>query len=360
MDARDASPRSTTSTLSNITVRTDKHVDVRAMSSASPSISTPPTSLDDEASIRSEATKTGQAAEADGDVVMSQAPVEEAQGGADTAAGPSNTEGRRSARNSHKSVTTYNVQILAGTAIHTPTKYLEKHHKNVVHGDLQSLVKRKVVTPAKKTSLKRRSTGTDISDAIQKQLNAETAQAVRRRASVRVTDLRKDVLRNISGVRDAVAGTALGGKLRRSASEPHLKSAKSSSLSNSRKRSRQAADTEDEQQSEEVPEKVYLKPKTKTWLKQGLFVGQHREFNPRLSESQNRTKRRSKAVPESRVLPLPLFTCDRLLNEDPQHVFRDYKLPFDTYNPLPRKVKVEGWTKLGKSELFLHLTFNSN
>jgi palmitoyltransferase ZDHHC9/14/18 len=98
-------------------------------------------------------------------------------------------------------------------------------------------------------------------------------------------------------------------------------------------------------------EKIFSKPKSKVWLKQGLYVGQDRDFDPRLSESQNRAKKRAKRPGEVNVLPLPIFACERLLNEDPRHVFRDFKLPFDTYSPLPRKVKVDGWVKLNKSKI---------
>ena len=221
MAARDSSPSSTTSTRSNITVRTDKPADVRAMSSASPSISTPPTSLDDAASVLSEMTKLDHTVEADGEAVVLQT-ASEAQAVAaapapapaadDTLPSASTTEGRRSARTMRNAVTTYNVQILAGTAIHTPTKYLEKHHKNVVHGDLETLTKREFVTPPKKKWHKRKSTGTHYRDPVQDQLDVEVARAAKRRTSLRVTDLRKDVLRNLSGVGDTVASSVVGGK----------------------------------------------------------------------------------------------------------------------------------------------------
>ena len=100
-------------------------------------------------------------------------------------------------------------------------------------------------------------------------------------------------------------------------------------------------------QSAEPPEVAKSKPKV--WLKQGLYVGQDRDFDPRLSESQNRAKKRAKKSKERNVLPLPIFATDRLLNEDPKLVYRDFKLPFDTYHPLPRKIKVDGWVKLNKS-----------
>jgi palmitoyltransferase ZDHHC9/14/18 len=351
MAARDASPTSTSSTLSNITVQTEKQADVRAMSSASPSSSTPPTSLDDEASVLSEVAKM----DAAGGVLLTALvprPLEDNAHGTPHAPSPMpSTEGRRSARSSRKSVTTYNVQILAGTAIHTPTKYLEKHHKNVVHGSLEAIAKRENLAAAKKKAHRPRTASTGIDDPVEEQLVAEAAQAARRRTSSRMTDLRKEALRNLSGVGDLATNTMPEGKLlmqnglRRCASDSHLNlpGSQSSSLSK-----RPHSKTEDDSGTE--IDEAYLKPNTKVWLRQGLYVGQHREFNSRLSEGQNRAKKRSKKPHHNDVLPFPLFAADRLLNEDPHHVFRDFKLPFDTYNPLPRKVKVDGWVKLHKSK----------
>jgi palmitoyltransferase ZDHHC9/14/18 len=343
MAERDLSPTSTSSTLSNITVRTDKQGDARAMSSASPSISTPPTSLGDEASVVSEMTKVEQAVEVYEEAPGLQMIGDPAASAQTTTPDAANSDVRRPARASRKSVTTYNVQILAGTAIHTPTKYLEKHHKNVVHGSLESIAKKENATPMRKKMLKRKSETTDASDQIEEQLATEAAQAARRRTSSRVTDLRKEAFRNITA--DGKASTQ--GTLRRTASAPSLKPSQSASSAASLKRSRAAM--EDGSQAQE--EKIFSKPKSKVWLKQGLYVGQDREFDPRLSESQNRAKKRAKKpMDAASILPLPIFACERLLNEDPRHVFRDFKLPFDTYSPLPRKVKVDGWVKLNKSK----------
>jgi palmitoyltransferase ZDHHC9/14/18 len=349
MAARDASPTSTSSTLSNITVQTEKQVDVRAMSSASPSISTPPTSLDDEYSVLSDATKVEQLAESFATASMPRAP-DDAPETPLTALGMPPSEGRRSARSSRKSVTTYNVQILAGTAIHTPTKYLEKHHKNVLHGALDSTADKDGATPAKQRALTSTPASADVGDPVEEQLVAETAQAARRRTSSRVTDLRKEALRNISGVGQAVANALSDGRtlvqnsLRRTSSDGFLKSTKS-------KRPHTATDDGSPSETDEARvEQAVLKPKAKPWLRQGMYVGQHRDFDPRLSESQNRAKKRAKRLQDANVLPLPMFAAERMLNEDPHHVFRDFKLPFDTYNPLPRKVKVDGWVKLNKSK----------
>jgi palmitoyltransferase ZDHHC9/14/18 len=347
MAARDASPTSTSSTLSNITVQTEKQIEARIMSSASPSISTPPTSLDDEYSVQSDNAKTELLIEVTEDNHVPRG-LEDALVTPHPPQDVPLSDGRRSARSSRNSVATYNVQILAGTAIHTPTKYLEKHHKNVLHGALESPVSADDLTPAKKRAYKLKQGLAAAEDPAEEQLAAEAAQAARRRTSSRVTDLRKEALRNISGVGQVVANALSDGKtlvqntLRRSASDGALKSRKL-------KRPAHASADDEGTDTEGISGQEFLKPKAKLWLRQGLYVGQHREFNPRLSESQNRARKRTKRRQDDDVLPLPMFAADRVLNEDPHHVFKDFKLPFDTYNPLPRKVKVDGWVKLSKS-----------
>lgn len=352
MAAREASPVSTSSMLSNNALR---HAAVRATSSASPPISTPPTSLDDGASVMSEITKLEQTTEVYEDASVGLAA--DAQFGTPLPVHDTpNSEARRPSRSSRKSVVTYNVQILAGTAIHTPTKYLEKHHTNVLHGSLEELAPRSNDTPAKKRSLKARAGVNGAVDSADEQLATESAQATRRRTSSRATDLRKEAFRNLTGVGEAVATSIAGGKslvqraLRRTASDSNLKSTASSGSQASSRRPRTATDTPDDDDTDATSEqKEYLKPKSKAWLKQGLYVGQYRDFDARLSETQNRAKKRAKKQKENNVLPLPMFAGGRMLEEDPRHVHRHFKLPFDTYNPLPRKVKVDGWVKLSKS-----------
>jgi palmitoyltransferase ZDHHC9/14/18 len=370
MADRNASPVSFTSIHSSIT-RIEKGPAFRDSSTASPPTSTPPTSLGDEASILSDVAKMEHTVELIEEVstplALTTAPV-----APQSAPDAANSGSKRPTRSSRKSVTTYNVQILAGTAIHTPTKYLEKHHKNVLHGSMDAVAKAGPTSVPKKRTYRLKPEPSDISDAAEQQLAAETEQAAQRRTSSRtsVTDVRRETLRNFSGVGDAVANTFLGGKalvksvLKRSASDSRLRSATQTAQSAlvKRRRTTHGADTEDEDEDEdeeddeeeegeeEKEKKVYLKPKTKQWMQQGLFVGQDRDFDARLTENQNRARRKSRKTKENKVLPLPMFAADRMLNEDPRLLNRAFKLPFDVYHPLPRKVKVDGWIKLQKSK----------
>ena len=269
---------------------------------------------------------------------------------------------RRALRQTRQKVVTYNVQILAGTAIHTPTKYLEKHHENVVHGDIQSVVKGTTPTPPKKRAGKRRakSVSNDLEDPAEQQLAAEAAQAAQRRTSSRVNnDLRRVALGNSSGVGEAVASTISAGKkmvqkaLKRSASDSRLRSSFRSRPSKFKEDTSDDEDVEEAEEKEEPEEPEYFKPKTKQWLKQGLYVGQERGFDARFTEKRNRARKEARQAKEDKVLPLPMFATEIQLESNPRVVYKTFKLPFDVYNPLPKKVKVDGWVKLNKSEFTL-------
>ena len=100
--------------------------------------------------------------------------------------------------------------------------------------------------------------------------------------------------------------------------------------------------------------KCLTQPRVKRWLSQGLYVGQERDFDARLSESKNKLKRAStgsQAVNQRSVLPMPMFAGQRSLN-----MGRDFRLPFDVFSPLPPgQPKPEEWRKTQKSNF--HDTF---
>lgn len=211
----------------------------------------------------------------------------------------------------------------------------------MLHGSLEDLIKAKTppaTPPARRRSVKKT---TEEKDPAEAQLASEAAQAAQRRKSSRV-DLRKEALRNSTVPRDvAQSGAALLSSVKDSVSnalrfpKARGKNAKGAGAGN-------AADDAAEQE-EEVE---YYKPKTKKWEQHGLYVGQHREFKPNLKESKNRL-RKPRKTKEPQYLPMPMFKGEQMLGGDYR---RDFKLPYDIYNPLPKKVKVDGWVQLRKSK----------
>ncbi len=91
----------------------------------------------------------------------------------------------------------------------------------------------------------------------------------------------------------------------------------------------------------ETQQLIARRPKKKLWLTQGLYVGQ--DLDPRLESIFG--KRSCSFSQQRKLLPLPMFSGARLLE-----LGRDFKLPFDVFNALPRgQPKPEDWKKTHKS-----------
>lgn len=94
-------------------------------------------------------------------------------------------------------------------------------------------------------------------------------------------------------------------------------------------------------------QKPLLVHKPKPWLSHGLYAGQERYYDPRLTDAKNRVKHAEKNAKErGKLLPLPMFAGERLMETG-----RDFKLPFDIFSPLPPgQPKPDEWRKTNKSE----------
>lgn len=99
---------------------------------------------------------------------------------------------------------------------------------------------------------------------------------------------------------------------------------------------------------ESLSQQKCAKKPLKLWLSQGLYVGQHPEFDPRLTETKNKMKKSSTRPSQSSrngAMPLPMFAGERTLEKG-----RDFKLPFDVFSPLPPgQPKPDEWKKTHKS-----------
>ena len=84
----------------------------------------------------------------------------------------------------------------------------------------------------------------------------------------------------------------------------------------------------------------------KRWLASGLYTGQARDFDGRLSESKNKRKHDDVVqVSENLTLPLPIFAGERLMTQG-----RDFKLPYDVFSPLPPgQPRPDEWRKTNKN-----------
>ena len=108
------------------------------------------------------------------------------------------------------------------------------------------------------------------------------------------------------------------------------------------------ASKKEELSPEPLSKRKCAKKPLKLWLSQGLYVGQHPEFDPRLTETKNKMKKsltRPSQSSRNGAMPLPMFAGERTLEKG-----RDFKLPFDVFSPLPPgQPKPDEWKKTHKS-----------
>ncbi|OKL62954.1 hypothetical protein UA08_01973 [Talaromyces atroroseus] len=104
----------------------------------------------------------------------------------------------------------------------------------------------------------------------------------------------------------------------------------------------------DETEKGEKPNSAVPQFRTKRWLDQGLYTGQTRDYDARLNEANNKiraAKRKAPFEPQRKLLPLPMFSGERLLKNG-----RDFKLPFDIFSPLPPgQPKPDEWKKVNRN-----------
>lgn len=107
-------------------------------------------------------------------------------------------------------------------------------------------------------------------------------------------------------------------------------------------------DKDGDEKIAEAPKPVAPRRKHKRFLNAGLYTGQSRHFDGRLTTSKNKRKallQDQQQEKENLVLPLPMFAGERLLN-----VGRDFRLPFSIFSPLPPgQPKPDEWRKVNKN-----------
>ncbi len=88
----------------------------------------------------------------------------------------------------------------------------------------------------------------------------------------------------------------------------------------------------------------------KRWLASGLYVGQERDFDPRLTETKNKLKRasiRQAGNAQKKFMPMPMWVGERIIANG-----RNFKLPYDVFSPLPPgQPRPEDWRKTQTSML---------
>lgn len=118
----------------------------------------------------------------------------------------------------------------------------------------------------------------------------------------------------------------------------------------SRKRARFSEAESSNKRSAETGEARHgvTKKPIKPWVAQGLYVGQQRSDDARLTGTRNKGRKtfnKDTEAGERAIMPMPMWIGDKIVE-----LGRDFKLPFDIFSPLPPgQPKPDEWKKTQKS-----------
>ncbi|KAL8738044.1 MAG: hypothetical protein Q9181_001112 [Wetmoreana brouardii] len=270
-------------------------------------------------------------------------------------------EGSRSLRASRSNISSYNENILSGSAKHGYRKKAAETSSRAVSGE--TLVEGKTDSPLDFVQQSTRGLDQDWSLGALPGDSLKTFtqhEGVKRRKSTRLSvfEFASNVVeqtRTVLGKRGREAPDASTERT------PAIKQETKNTLMPNgtdipsfegpvSKRLRLADHMEDKASSTSA--KLQRKPTVrpvKRWLSQGLYVGQDPDFDPRLTTAKNKLKKantKSNQSPRRSLLPLPMFAGQRILDTG-----RNYKLPFDVFSPLPPgQPKPDEWKKTHKSK----------
>ncbi|KAJ5110819.1 hypothetical protein N7532_001354 [Penicillium argentinense] len=105
-----------------------------------------------------------------------------------------------------------------------------------------------------------------------------------------------------------------------------------------------------QEKKEDTPPATETKPavsqyKPKRWLTHGLYTGQEPTDSPPKQRKSKNSAKASDTPLQRKLLPMPMFAGKRLIQNG-----RDYKIPFDIFNPLPPgQPKPDEWRKTNKN-----------
>jgi len=350
---------------------------------------TPPTSLGDSASVSSTSLKQEAAAST-----------------------PTVESSRRSVR-TRDSIATYNVKILAGTAIHAPRRYQKRSanddetRRRTISGDtlVDSLASANASsTTVEKDAEKLVSAGIDALDLgwsvkalpksksqiglgstrspkrSAKQADLERRKSTRSTASAKIENItNKLVLGKNLGKRKLDDGlTRAKRELQRLAdtpefakietkpvllevwsngklvvNEPPSKKRKAEEAAKAKEKEKAKAKEELKEVKDEAPKWTGVNGKRrKIWLNKGLYAGQDSPSLDWFSGFKGKDRKELDSIAPYKpegIVPLPMWHGQRLL-----HVGRNFKLPFDVCSPLPPgQPKPDEWKKTSTSEYIL-------
>ncbi|KAF2452450.1 hypothetical protein BDY21DRAFT_329203, partial [Lineolata rhizophorae] len=244
-------------------------------------------------------------------------------------------EGGRSLRTRKRAHVTYNEGKLAGTNIHTPTKYLPRDANGMpimersVSGT--TLVETKEFDARKRRVLPKTPLSREVEMEDAPEVESPEPQSVATRRSARVREAVKPVSQAVSSTISSL------GKRVRDAKETTIATLKGQERPSKRQKTTPPPPPVAESDST-ADEPVQPTPKRqKKFVDSGLFQGQIRGQTATQSKGRARTSLQAKYEKENKALPLPMGSLGRML-ELPisRDNFNGFQLPYSVYSPLPR------------------------
>lgn len=270
-------------------------------------------------------------------------------------------EGVRSLRASRSNISTYNENVLSGSAKHGYRRKSASTRSRAVSGE--TLVEGKSNLPA--DFVQRSTQGLDQGWSLGSlpgdnlNLSTPTEEGSKKRRSTRLSVLEfassvMEQTRSVLGKRgreDAAAGTEKMPSIKQEVGSDALAHSTVSPSFEGPASKRLRTESSHGTSSSTVTrsQKPTSRP-AKRWLTQGLYVGQDPGFNPRFTTIKNKLKKANTKTGPAKtrsILPLPMFAGQRILENG-----RNFILPFDVFSPLPAgQPKPDEWKKTDKSKL---------
>ena len=349
-------------------------IDVDTSSNAQSSSSTPPTSIGDSLSVSSASLKLENS---------DSTPVNES---------PKRSQRRRTG------VDSYNVKVLAGTAIHAPKKYcknngdsdIEKRRRTIsgdtlvgalasansstatIEKDTNRLVRdgidaldlqwsvKKLPKSSSQIGLgdspKKSAKQLDLSRRRSTRSTGEKVESLTRKLTVLGKRGRKTFESGITKAKRELRNLADTLEYAHIDTKPVLHEVWSNGKlvteepPKKKKKVEEAVTAKPKQEEEKPAEKKKAGGKReKVWLNKGLYAGQETRNLDWFSDYSQKERETLPSYKPNSFMPLPMWHGQRLL-----HIGRNFKLPFDVCSPLPPgQPKPDEWRKTSSSELFV-------
>ena len=270
-------------------------------------------------------------------------------------------EYKRTSVRSRTDITSYNENVLSAKQSRSARKHDANGVNKTVSGEMkvdgnQIIATKRLLQQKSQTGYADWSIGAMPGDHLRRSTRDEGSAKKRRSTRLHITGRASDMIEKTTTVLGKRACDTVEAGMERNQALRRDDQASSSRPAGShrplyegasRKRARFSDTSTHNKQPVETGDKV-MKLHTKPWVAQGLYVGQHRSDDARLTETGNKIRKSFSNQLEAReraIMPMPMWIGNKIIE-----IGRDFKLPFDVFSPLPPgQPKPDEWKKTQKS-----------